>query len=92
MVFQEITVDVEEGQSPTRKYPRKSQETIVGDSHNILRKGSTASGIELRPIGLIRSSGLIGSQGSNNAEATAGDANSIPSFVDVLFAECVESR
>lgn len=93
MVFQEITINVEQGQSPTRKYPgRRSQETVVGDTLSMQRKPSTASGIELRPLSLARSNVMVGSNGSNNTEATAGDASSVASFVDVLFAECVESR
>lgn len=94
MVFQEITINVEEGQPESRKHPErsKSQDTIVADLPNVLRKSSTASGIELRPMVHAGSNTQNVSQVTNDVVATSGDVSNIPSFVDVLFAECVESR
>ena len=93
MVFQEVTINVEEGRSETFEGRSESQDTIVAEPPNLLRKTSTTSGgIELRTMGHMGTNVQAGSRVTNNVATQNGDINNIPSFVDVLFAECVETR
>ncbi|CAM1509228.1 Fc.00g029670.m01.CDS01 [Cosmosporella sp. VM-42] len=94
MVFQEITINVEEGQqSEALKGRSESQDTIIAEPPHVLRKASTSSrGIELQTMGHMGHNVHAGPQVINNVETQNGDISNIPSFVDVLFAECVETR
>ncbi|KAJ4200351.1 hypothetical protein NW767_007414 [Fusarium falciforme] len=85
MVFQEITIDVEEGKEAGRTQGKGSESS---DAITIEKTNSTTSpavGIELQSMGHI----------GTNVQADVGARNGsahFASFVDVLFAETVESR
>lgn len=85
MVFQEITIDVEEGKEAGRIQSKgsESSDTITMEKTNSAT--SPAAGIELQSMGHI----------GTNVQADVGSRNGpahFASFVDVLFAETVESR
>ncbi|KAM6508311.1 hypothetical protein FALCPG4_018184 [Fusarium falciforme] len=93
MVFQEITVDVEEGNPRGETDPRSDGSdtvTIVPTSS----KTSPAAGIELQSMGHIGPNVYAGSkvQLSIDIAARKGSVGPASSFVDILFAETVESR
>lgn len=93
MVFQEITIDVEEGNPRGETDPRSDGSdtvTIVPTSS----KTSPAAGIELQSMGHIGPNMHAGSkvQLSIDIAARKGSVGPASSFVDILFAETVESR
>ncbi|KAF7547297.1 hypothetical protein G7046_g9049 [Stylonectria norvegica] len=94
MVFQEISVDVEDDQDGPGRLG--SQDTAIADTRSISRKppsaSGAASGIEMHSMGHVGSNVQVGSRAANRVETHAGEPHPMPSFVDVLFSECVESR
>ncbi|KAJ4178763.1 hypothetical protein NW755_012986 [Fusarium falciforme] len=93
MVFQEITVDVEEGNPRGETDPRSdgSDTVTIGPTSS---KTSPAAGIELQSMGHIGPNVHAGSkvQLSIDIAARKGSVGPASSFVDILFAETVESR
>ncbi|KAF4982542.1 hypothetical protein FZEAL_1852 [Fusarium zealandicum] len=92
MVFQEITVDVEEGkevQGTKSNGSDKTEATVVEKTNS---KSSPTAGIELQSIGHVGTNVQVGSQVCNDIKARRGIPSYATSFVDILFAETVESR
>ncbi|KAH7141767.1 hypothetical protein EDB81DRAFT_797583 [Dactylonectria macrodidyma] len=84
MVFQEITIDVEEGKARGGAGPRSDGSgTVMIEPIN--SKPSLAAGIELQSMG------HIGNNVSVDTAARKGFLGPASSFVDILFAETVES-
>ncbi|KAM5348531.1 hypothetical protein ACJ41O_008355 [Fusarium nematophilum] len=92
MVFQEITIDVEEGKESAGPQHNGSEasDTIMIEKTN--SKTSPAAGIELQAMGHVGTNVQAGPQVSNGVEVRRGVLGHAASFVDVLFAETVESR
>ncbi|KAF4465285.1 Signaling ykoW [Fusarium albosuccineum] len=91
MVFQEITIDVEEGnQTTVAQNDTESSDTVTMEKTN--SKPSPATGIELQSVGHVGTNVQAGPHVSNGVEARKGVPSHVASFVDVLFAETVESR
>ncbi|KAK2468714.1 hypothetical protein H9L39_19641 [Fusarium oxysporum f. sp. albedinis] len=92
MVFQEITIDVEEGKETVRAPNNgiKTSNTIVLEKSN--SKSSPRAGIELQSIGYVGANVQAKAQASKGIEARRGVSSRVASFVDVLFSETVESR
>ncbi|KAM6513142.1 hypothetical protein FALCPG4_015611 [Fusarium falciforme] len=93
MVFQEITVDVEEGNPRGETDPRSDgSDTVTIEPTS--SKTSPAAGIELQSMGHIGPNVHAGSkvQLSIDIAARKGSVGPASSFVDILFAETVESR
>jgi hypothetical protein len=92
MVFQEITIDVEEGKETVRAQNNgiETSNTIVLEKSN--SKSSSGAGIELQSIGHVGANVQAGAQVSKGIEARRGASSRVASFVDVLFSETVESR
>ncbi|KAM5354725.1 hypothetical protein ACJ41O_001372 [Fusarium nematophilum] len=93
MVFQEIIIDVEEG-NPRRETDPGSDvsDTVTIEPAN--SKTSPAAGIELQSMGHIRPNVHAGSKGQLSIDIAArkGSGGPVSSFVDILFAETVGSR
>lgn len=92
MVFQEITVDVEEGKARGEAGPGSDGSGTV-TIEPINSKPSPAAGIELQSMGHIGNNVHTGSQAlvSIDIAARKGSVGPASSFVDILFAETVES-
>ncbi|KAJ4128294.1 hypothetical protein NW754_002286 [Fusarium falciforme] len=92
MVFQEITIDVEEGKKTVRAQNNGTEtlDTIVLEKANW--KSSPGAGIELQTMGQVGTNVQAGAQVSKGIEARRGASSHFASFVDVLFSETVESR
>jgi hypothetical protein len=92
MVFQEITIDVEEGKEIVRAQNNGTEtlDTIVLEKPNW--KSSPGAGIELQTMGQVGTNVQAGAQVSKDIEARRGASSHFASFVDVLFSETVESR
>ncbi|KAK7428768.1 hypothetical protein QQZ08_004693 [Neonectria magnoliae] len=87
MVIQEIKIDVEEvelaqGRLGTQLESTKSQDTTVAEPPNAMR--SRPADVEMQRMGHMGTNVQAGQQ--------SGDMSQVESFVDVLFAECVEGR
>ncbi|RKK81531.1 hypothetical protein BFJ68_g15984 [Fusarium oxysporum] len=90
MVYQEITIDIEENiATGAQDNGSKTSHTIVIENPN--SKTSAAAGIELQTMGHIGINLQPGSQESNNIEGKKGVQSHAASFVDILFAETVYS-
>ncbi|KAH8647521.1 hypothetical protein BGZ61DRAFT_549364 [Ilyonectria robusta] len=92
MVFQEITIDVEEGKARGEAGPGSDGSgTVMIEPTN--SKPSLAAGIELQSMGHIGNNVHAGSQAlvSIDIAARKGSVGPASSFVDILFAETVES-
>lgn len=93
MVFQEIKIDIEEtvkGSTGTNLVSTRSQDTISVDHPN--SKMSRTADIEMRPMGHVGTNVEAGGGRSVVPGLHGGDMNQLATFVDVLFAECVEGR
>jgi hypothetical protein len=92
MVFQEITIYVEEGKETVRAPNNgiKTSNTIVLEKSN--SKSSPRAGIELQSIGHVGANVQAEAQASKGIESCRGASSRVASFVDVLFSETVESR
>ncbi|KAF7546730.1 hypothetical protein G7Z17_g8217 [Cylindrodendrum hubeiense] len=93
MVFQEIKIDIEEAakaSTGTNLVSTRSQDTIVVDHPN--SKMSRNGDIELRPMGHVGTNVQAGQRGSIVGGLYNGDVSQVVTFVDDLFAECVEGR
>ncbi|KAF9772775.1 hypothetical protein IL306_009493 [Fusarium sp. DS 682] len=92
MVFQEITIDVEEGKETVRAQNNgtETSNTIVLEKTN--SKSWPGAGIELQTMGHFGTNVQAGVQVSKDIEARRGASSHVASFVDVLFSETVESR
>jgi hypothetical protein len=92
MVFQEITIDVEEGKETVRAQNNSTEtsNTIVLEKTN--SKSWPGAGIELQTMGHFGTNVQAGAQVSKDIEARRGASSHVASFVDVLFSETVESR
>lgn len=91
MVFQEIKIDVEEDSKTStgaHLMSTKSHNTIVVEPASS-RMSSMGAGIEMQPIGHLRTNVHVGKTGRGKAP---GDLSQVVSFVDVLFSECMEGR
>ncbi|KAM0352849.1 hypothetical protein ACHAPU_001731 [Fusarium lateritium] len=91
MVFQEITVDVQEGNDPTTRRPSNVSNVDTLTIERIASKPQPAASIELQSMGHFGTND-IGTQLSNDIEAGKGGHSHIACYVDVLFAKTVESR
>lgn len=91
MVFQEITVDVQEGGETTARKPSHGSEADTITIERTISKPSAAAGIELQSMGHFGAND-IGTQLSNDIEAGKGGHSYVTCFVDILFAKTVESR
>ncbi|KAH7117455.1 hypothetical protein EDB81DRAFT_916284 [Dactylonectria macrodidyma] len=93
MVFQEITIDVEEGKARGVASPGSDgSDTVTIEPTNW--KPSPAAGIELQSMGHIGADVHAGSQVQVSIDIAArkGSVGPASSFVDILFAETVKSR
>lgn len=93
MVFQEIKIDIEEtvkGSTGANLVSTRSQDTIAVDHSN--SKISRTADIEMRPMGHVGTNVEAGGRRSVVRGLHGGDVNQVATFVDVLFAECVEGR
>lgn len=93
MVFQEIKIDIEEtvkGGTGANLVSTRSQDTISVDHPN--SKISRTADIEMRPMGHVGTNVEAGGGRSVVRGLHGGDVNQGATFVDVLFAECVEGR
>ncbi|KAJ4016125.1 hypothetical protein NW761_015108 [Fusarium oxysporum] len=92
MVFQEISIDVEEGKARGEAGPESdgSGAVMIEPTKS---KPSLAAGIELQLMGHVGSNVHAGSQAlvSIDIAARKGFVGPASSFVDILFAETVES-
>jgi hypothetical protein len=92
MVFQEITIDVEEGKETVRA---QRNGTVTSDTIALEKTNSKSwpgVGIELQTMGHFGTNVQVGAQVSKDIEARRGASSHVASFVDVLFSETVESR
>lgn len=91
MVFQEITIDVQEQEARAEQDLRSvGSDTLTNKPTN--STAAPAPGIELQSMGHIGTNVQVDSQVSNNVGARKGSMSHRMSFVDILFAETVESR
>lgn len=92
MVFQEITIDVEEGKETVRAQNNgtETSNTIVLEKTN--SKSWPRAGIELQTMGHFGTNVQAGARVSKDIEAHRGTSSHVASFIDVLFSETVESR
>ncbi|KAH6883583.1 hypothetical protein B0T10DRAFT_139565 [Thelonectria olida] len=93
MVFQEITIDVEEAKARGAAGPGSDgTDTVTIEPTN--SKTSPAAGIELQSMGHIETNVPAGSQVQVSIDIAArkGSVGPASSFVDILFSETVESR
>ncbi|KAF4335044.1 glycerol-3-phosphate dehydrogenase [Fusarium beomiforme] len=86
MVFQEITVDVQEGGETAARKPSNGSEAETITIERTISKPSASAGIELQSMGHFGAND-IGTQLSNDIEAGKGGPNYVTCFVDVLFAK-----
>ncbi|KAM0444237.1 hypothetical protein ACHAQK_002995 [Fusarium lateritium] len=91
MVFQEITVDVQEGTGTTERKPNNGSEVDPLTVEKTVSRPQPAANIEMQSMGYFGTND-IGTQLSNDIEAGKGGHSQITCFVDVLFAKTVESR
>ncbi|KAF4988378.1 hypothetical protein FGRMN_9797 [Fusarium graminum] len=91
MVFQEITVDVQEGNDIAARKPSIVSSVDASKIEKIAPKPQPAASIELHSLGHFGTND-IGTQLSNDIEAGKGGHNHVACYVDVLFAKTVESR
>ncbi|EXM13691.1 hypothetical protein FOTG_17870 [Fusarium oxysporum f. sp. vasinfectum 25433] len=92
MVFQEITIDVEEGKETVRAQNNgtETSNTVVLEKTN--SKSWPGAGIELQTMGHFGTNVQAGARVSKDIEAHRGTSSYVASFIDVLFSETVESR
>ncbi|KAK7403588.1 hypothetical protein QQX98_010640 [Neonectria punicea] len=95
MVIQEIKIDIEEaelaqGRLGTQLASTKSQDTTVAEPLNTKR--SRPADIEMQRMGHMGTNVQAGQQECINGGLQSGAVSQVESFVDVLFAECVEAR
>ncbi|KPM35267.1 hypothetical protein AK830_g11294 [Neonectria ditissima] len=95
MVIQEIKIDIEEaelaqGGPEPQLESTKSQDTMATESPNARR--SRPRDIEMQRMGHMGTNVQAGQRGCINDGLHIGDVSQVGSFVDVLFAECVEGR
>lgn len=90
-MFEEITVDVEEGKLRRGHDPGSGgpEQLTIGPTNS---KSSSAAGIEFRSMGHFGTNVQVGSQMFSDIGARKSSANLASSFVDILFAETVERR
>ncbi|KAF4445977.1 Signaling protein ykoW [Fusarium austroafricanum] len=88
MVFQEITVDVQEGGEATARKPSHCSDTETITIERTISKPLPAAGIELQSMGHFGAND-IGTQLSNDIEAGKRGHSYVTCFVDVLFAKTV---
>ncbi|KAF5657362.1 signaling ykoW [Fusarium heterosporum] len=91
MVFQEITVDVQEGNDIATRKPSTVSSVDASTIEKIAPKSQPAASIELQSMGHFGTND-IGTQLSNDIEAGKGGHSHVACYVDVLFAKTVESR
>ncbi|KAJ4267410.1 hypothetical protein NW762_003517 [Fusarium torreyae] len=91
MVFQEITVDVQEGNEAAVRTQSNSDTSDGMTIEKTISKTLPAVGIELQSMGHFGTNDT-GPHISNDIEAGKGGNNYVACFVDVLFAKTVESR
>ncbi|KAH7142184.1 hypothetical protein EDB81DRAFT_899787 [Dactylonectria macrodidyma] len=84
MVSQEITIKVERGNSYTGAYHQPTEIQNAG----VIDTASTASGIQLKPMGHVGTNVQAGSWD----ETDDYKMGNILSFVDIFFGECISSR
>jgi hypothetical protein len=92
MVFQEITIDVEEGKETVRAQNNGTETSNMVVLEKANSKSSPGAGIELQAMGHVGTNVQAGAQVSKGIEARRGASSRIASFVDALFSETVESR
>ncbi|KNB17540.1 hypothetical protein FOXG_15046 [Fusarium oxysporum f. sp. lycopersici 4287] len=92
MVFQEITIDVEEGKETVRAQNNgtETSNTVVLEKTN--SKSWPGAGIELQTMGHFGTNVQAGARVSKDIETHRGTSSHVASFIDVLFSETVESR
>ncbi|RGP66429.1 signaling ykow [Fusarium longipes] len=91
MVFQEITVDVEEGNESSARKPSNGSDADTLVIEKTISRPLPSAGIELQSMGHFGTND-VGTQLSNDIEAGKGGHSYVTCFVDVLFAKTVESR
>ncbi|RGP60480.1 signaling protein ykow [Fusarium sporotrichioides] len=91
MVFQEITVDVQEGSELPGRKPSNGSDAGTLTIEKTITRPLRLAGIELQSMGHFGAND-VGTQLSNDIEAGKGGHNYVTCFVDVLFAKTVESR
>jgi hypothetical protein len=91
MVFQEITVDVQEGTGTAERKPSNGSDTDALIVEKTVSRPQPAANIEMQSMGHFGTND-IGTQLSNDIEAGKGGHSQVTCFVDVLFAKTVESR
>ena len=91
MVFEEITVDIEEGKLRKGHNPGSGgpEQFAIGPTNS---KSSLAAGIEFRSMGHFGTNVQAGSQMFSDIGTRKSSANLASSFVDILFTETVERR
>jgi hypothetical protein len=91
MVFQEITVDVQEGSELPGRKPSNGSDAGTLTIEKTITRPLRLAGIELQSMGHFGAND-VGTQLSNDIEAGKGGHSYVTCFVDVLFAKTVESR
>jgi hypothetical protein len=91
MVFQEITVDVQEGNETSGRKPSNGSDADTLTIEKTISRPLPSAGIELQSMGHFGTND-VGTQLSNDIEAGKGGHSYVTCFVDVLFAKTVESR
>ncbi|KAI6776948.1 hypothetical protein HG530_000893 [Fusarium avenaceum] len=91
MVFQEITVDVQEGTGTAERKPSNGSDTNTLIAEKTVSKPQPTANIEMQSMGHFGTND-VGTQLSNDIEAGKGGHSQVTCFVDVLFAKTVESR
>ncbi|CEI62944.1 unnamed protein product [Fusarium venenatum] len=91
MVFQEITVDVQEGNEPPGRKPSSGSDAATLAIEKTITRPLPSAGIELQSMSHFGAND-VGTQFSNDIEAGKGGHSYVTCFVDVLFAKTVESR
>ncbi|UZP39844.1 hypothetical protein NXS19_007660 [Fusarium pseudograminearum] len=91
MVFQEITVDVQESNEPPGRKPSNSSDAATLTIEKTITRPMPLAGIELQSMGHFGAND-VGTQLSNDIGAGKGGHSYVTCFVDVLFAKTVESR
>ncbi|KAL5585849.1 hypothetical protein FOVSG1_013541 [Fusarium oxysporum f. sp. vasinfectum] len=91
MVFQEISMDVQEGNETAGRKPSNGSEAGTMTLEKTISKQLRAAGIGLQSMSHFGTND-IGTQLSNDIEAGKGGHSYVTCFVDVLFAKTVGSR
>ncbi|CAF3514522.1 unnamed protein product [Fusarium graminearum] len=91
MVFQEITVDVQESNEPPGRKPSNGSDAATLTIEKTITRPMPLAGIELQSMGHFGAND-VGTQLSNDIGAGKGGHSYVTCFVDVLFAKTVESR